>query len=152
MAEDRIGYGRLVEEALRQVVRDALDLVGREGLPDPHHFYITFHTDHPGVEISEHLRRRYPSEMTIVVQYQFWGLEVDEDGFEVTLSFGGVPERLRVPFRAVRVFADPGVEFGLQFQVADAPAPEPGQERPEPTEEVPEGPAEVVSLDRFRKK
>jgi uncharacterized protein len=174
MLGSQLDYGQLVERALRRVVRDALDLVAAQGLPGKHHFYITFRTDHPDVVIDDTLRARYPSEMTVVVQHEFWGLEVGEERFGVTLSFGGAPQRLEIPYDAVRVFADPSVEFGLQFTVAatagegvgsagDAAAPEPGAtvaELPvssggtgagaEPAEEV--GSAEVVTLDRFRKK
>lgn len=156
---DLIGYGRLVEDALRHVVHDALELARTDGLPDPHHFYITFRTDLPGVALPEELRGRYPQEMTIVLQHQYWDLEVDDGGFGVTLSFGGVPRRLRVPFRAVRVFADPSVEFGLQFQVPEAgesaaTAPDPGAPSTADAEaaETGEGGAEVVALDRFRKR
>lgn len=171
MRQSRIDYGRLVEGALRGVVRDVLTRAGREGLPAPHHFYVTFRTQHPGVDIPAFLRERYPADMTIVLQHQFWDLDVTEDGFAVTLSFGDQPYRLKVPFLALKVFADPGVEFGLQFTLesdeAPAPAaegegatlrllPGPGGERAEDGEAasrpVPEGGAEIVTLDRFRKK
>jgi uncharacterized protein len=124
MPDQSIDYGRLVERALRQVVRAALDVVAKQGLPGRHHLYITFRTDHPGVAIAEDLRARYPSEMTIVLQHEFWGLEVWDDRFAVTLSFNSVSQRLEVPFAAVTVFADPSVEFGLQFTRASAPAAE----------------------------
>ena len=119
MRRSQIDYGRLVENALRTVVRDVLDRLGREGAPPPHHFYITFRTHHPGVAIPEFLRDRYPTDMTIVLQHQFWDLAVDEDGFAVTLSFNDQMQRLRIPFAAIKVFADPGVEFGLQFTLED---------------------------------
>ncbi len=115
MRQSRIEYGRLVEGALRGVVRDVLTRVGREGLPSPHHFYVTFRTQAPDVVMPDFLRERYPVDMTIVLQHQFWDLEVDEEGFSVTLSFHDQLHRLHVPFAAVKVFADPGVEFGLQF-------------------------------------
>lgn len=117
-------YDRMVEDALRSVVRRALIHVAGHGLPGNHHFYITFRTDHPDCEIPQALRERYPGEMTIVLQHQFWGLEIAEDQFCVTLSFNDVPHRLVVPFAAVTAFADPSVRFGLQFDVdsADAPA------------------------------
>ena len=170
MPDQSIDYGRLVERALRQVVRAALDVVAAQGLPGRHHLYITFRTDHPGVVLATDLRARYPSEMTIVLQHEFWGLEVAEDRFAVGLSFGGVPHRLEVPLEAVTVFADPSVEFGLKFTAATttplasgASPPrlverpnEPGQitaERPnEPGPPGDGGSAEVVALDRFRKK
>lgn len=120
MASDGLRYDRMVEDALRSVVRRALIHVAREGLPGNHHFYITFRTDHKNAEIPAALRERYPGEMTIVLQHQFWGLEVDEDQFCVTLSFADVPHRLVVPFAAVTAFADPSVRFGLQFDVDSA--------------------------------
>ena len=128
MRRSRIDYGRLVESALRTVVRDVLERLGKEGAPSPHHFYITFRTHHPGVAIPDFLRDRYPVDMTIVLQHQFWDLEVDEDGFAVTLSFNDQMQRLRIPFTAIKVFADPGVEFGLQFTLeedGELPAVEP---------------------------
>jgi len=166
MRRSRIDYGRLVESALRTVVRDVLERLGKEGAPSPHHFYITFRTRHPGVAIPDFLRERYPVDMTIVLQHQFWDLEVDEHGFAVTLSFNDHMQRLVIPFTAVKVFADPGVEFGLQFTLeedGELPAVEPvkllgvaGREASddgeEPADKVPPGGAEIVTLDRFRKK
>ena len=130
MRRSRIDYGRLVEGALRTVVRDVLGGLAKEGAPPPHHFYITFRTRHPGVAIPEFLRDRYPVDMTIVLQHQFWDLAVDEEGFAVTLSFNDQMQRLRIPFTAIKVFADPGVEFGLQFTLETS-----GGERP-PAAEV----------------
>jgi hypothetical protein len=109
-------YDRMVEDALRGVVRQALTYAADNGLPGEHHFYITFRTDYPGVDIPAHLHERYPSEMTIVLQYQFWDLKVKAEFFEVTLSFADVPEQLHVPYDAVVSFADPAVRFGLQFE------------------------------------
>jgi hypothetical protein len=164
MRRERVEYGRMVEAALRTVVRDVLRRVAEEGLPPPHHFYITFRTSHTGVELPEHLRDRYPGDMTIVLQHQYWDLEVDDTGFGVTLSFNDQLQRLVVPFEAIRVFADPGVEFGLQFTIEAPPevaAAEPTRllgapARPRPVDREAEGEkeggAEVVSLDRFRKK
>ena len=120
MPDQSLDYGRLVERALRQVVREALGVVAERGLPGRHHHYITFRTDHPGVVLADDLRARYPTEMTIVLEHEFWGLEVGEDRFAIGLSFGGVPHRLEVPLDAVTMFADPSVEFGLQFAKADA--------------------------------
>ncbi|NBB71913.1 MAG: Stringent starvation protein B [Alphaproteobacteria bacterium] len=122
MSEGSIAYARLVEAALMGVVRRVLADTARDGVEPPHHFYITFRTDHPDVDIPAELRQRYRQEMTIVLQHQFWDLEVGEERFGVTLSFSGRPHRLSVPFSAVKVFADPGVEFGLQFTLADAEA------------------------------
>ena len=146
-------------------------MVAEQGLPGRHHLYITFRTDHPGVVIDDGLRARYPSEMTVVLQHEFWGLEVGDERFGVTLSFGGQAQRLEIPFEAIRVFADPSVEFGLQFTVPDGAGVGAGDEKQagppasvaklpaasaatpsagEPSHDV-EG-AEVVTLDRFRKK
>jgi uncharacterized protein len=182
MAKRQIDYGRLVEQALRTVVRDVLDRVAREGLLGSHHFFITFRTGDPGVEITDYLRERYPVEMTIVLQYQYWDLQVDDDGFAVTLSFNNMPERLRIPFAALKVFADPGAEFGLQFTIepeervvalptagaagvgAEKAVPlglvtQDAEDASEPAEEADrspagegEGGANIVTLDRFRKK
>jgi hypothetical protein len=160
MPDQSIDYGRLVERALRQVVRAALDVVAKRGLPGRHHLYITFRTDHPGVVLAADLRARYPTEMTIVLQHEFWDLAVEEDRFAIGLSFGGVPHRLEIPLEAVTVFADPSVEFGLQFTAANAAAsgapapPGPAAESPGEADRPPaqEGSAEVVALDRFRKK
>ncbi|WP_181707295.1 SspB family protein [Chthonobacter rhizosphaerae] len=115
MVQDLIRYDVLAQEALRGVVRKVLMEVARAGLPGDHHFYIAFDTNAPGVRISSRLRERYPEEMTIVLQHQFWDLQVTEHAFEVGLSFAGVPERLLVPFSALKGFFDPSVEFGLQF-------------------------------------
>lgn len=117
MGSSDLRYDRMVEDALRSVVRHALIHVGEHGLPGNHHFYITFRTDHRDCDIPAALRERYPGEMTIVLQHQFWGLEIGEDQFCVTLSFSDVPHRLVVPFAAVTAFADPSVRFGLQFDV-----------------------------------
>lgn len=116
MAKDWLRYDRLVEDALRSVVRRALQEVAANGLPGDHHFYLTFHTQEPGVSLSPALRAQYPKEMTIVLQHQFWGLEILDDAFTVTLSFGGKHEKLVIPFQSVISFADPSVKFGLQFE------------------------------------
>lgn len=115
MSETQLPYDLMVEDALRSVVRRSLEVVASRGLPGNHHFYITFRTEHPGVKLPAYLRERYPSEMTIVLQYQFWGLEVREAEFQVTLSFNDKPERLVIPLEAIKAFADPSVRFGLQF-------------------------------------
>lgn len=128
MTKDWLRYDRMVEDALRGVVRRALTEVAGGGLPGDHHFYLTFRTTEPGVHIAAALRGQYPKEMTIVLQHQFWGLEVNEDHFAVTLSFGGKHERLVVPYHAIVSFADPSVKFGLQFESAaqaEDPAAEP---------------------------
>lgn len=117
MAEDRIRYDILAQDALRGVMRKVLAEVARTGLPGEHHFFITFLTTAPGVRVSSRLRERYPEQMTIVLQYQYWDLKVSETGFEVGLSFADVPEMLSVPFSAVRGFYDPSVNFELEFDV-----------------------------------
>jgi hypothetical protein len=121
MLTSQIDYASLVEKALLRVVHDVLGMVAEHGLPGRHHLYITFRTDHPGVVMDDTLAARYPSEMTIVLQHEFWGLEVFDDRFAVTLSFNKVSQRLDIPFAAVTVFADPSVELGLQFTRAGAP-------------------------------
>jgi len=117
MSDDHIRYDVLVQEALRGVVRKVIGEVVRTGLPGDHHFYIAFDTTAPGVRISSRIREQYPEEMTVVLQHQFWDLIVTEHTFEVGLSFGGIPERLLIPFSAIKGFFDPSVQFGLQFEV-----------------------------------
>jgi hypothetical protein len=126
MAQDILRYDLMVQDALKGVVRKILIEAGRDGLPGEHHFYITFRTTAPGVRVSQRLRDKHPDEMTIVLQHQFWDLNVSEHAFEVGLSFSGVPERLLIPFDAVTTFFDPSVQFGLKFEpqeAADAAAP-----------------------------
>ncbi len=119
MAGNELRYDSMVEEALRGVVGKALAHAAEHGLPGEHHFYITFRTSDAGIVVPDHLRQRYPGEMTIVLQHQFWGLEVGDEEFSVTLTFSDVAEKLTVPYAAVVAFADPSVRFGLQFDVAD---------------------------------
>src|ERR1700731_4116629 len=116
MTDDLLRYDLMIEGALRNVVRETLISVAKNGLPGEHHFYITFLTHFPGVEIPDYLRKQYPEEMTIVLQYQFFGLKVNEDSFGVMLSFNNVKERLHIPLEAITTFADPSVNFALQFQ------------------------------------
>lgn len=164
MDKEGLRYDRMVEDALRSVVRRALIHVAEHGLPGNHHFYITFRTDHPEAEIPAALRERYPGEMTIVLQHQFWGLEIGEQQFSATLSFADVPHRLVVPFAAVTAFADPSVRFGLQFDVDSVEAEDRSAEAAA-LFEVADAEAEetagddkqksgdkVVTLDTFRKK
>jgi hypothetical protein len=113
---DQIRYDLLTQQALRGVVHSVLTDTAKKGLPGDHHFYISFDTRADGVHMSDRLRAQYPEEMTIILQHQFWDLKVDEEEFEVGLSFGGVPERLTVPFEAINGFFDPSVQFGLQFE------------------------------------
>ncbi len=179
---DQIRYDLLTQQALRGVVRSVLVDVVKKGLPGEHHFYITFGTKADGVRISERLLGQYPEEMTIILQHQFWDLKVGDDEFEVGLSFGGIPEKLTVPFEAINGFFDPSVQFGLQFEEVTEgeqaqPAPTLTQDKaagkkprpapamkppavaapdkaaaPEPAPDKPAGGGEVVRLDRFRKK
>jgi len=172
MATDHIRYDVLARDALRGVLRKVLTDAAAHGLPGEHHFFITFVSKAEGVKLSPRLLAQYPEEMTIILQHQFWDLAVLEDHFEVGLSFGGIPERLVVPFSAIKSFLDPSVKFGLQFDTSDvdeappaalpaAPAasavsvPAATAEKTE-TEDEPttpgQGGAEVVRLDRFRKK
>ncbi len=170
MAEDLMRYDQLAQNALRGVVRDALRKVQKTGLPGEHHFYIAFNTRFPGVILSERIAARYPREMTVVLQHQFWNLVVTDELFEVELSFDNIPEKLVVPFNAVKGFLDPSVQFGLQFEVVQADgqkdsAQKPSVEGKTPSEaegessvadgakpESESGEAKVVSLDAFRKK
>jgi hypothetical protein len=130
MAKDLIRYDLLVQDALKGVVRKVLGDAIRDGLPGDHHFYISFRTDFPGVRVSQRLRDKYPQEMTIVLQHQFWDLGVTEHAFEVGLSFSGIPERLLVPFDALTGFFDPSVQFGLRFEVQDGSAQSPVVQAP----------------------
>ena len=128
MADDLIRYDVLVQDALRGVVKKVMREVAEGGLPGEHHFYIAFDTTAPGVRMSSRLRQQHPEEMTVVLQHQFWDLAVSDHSFEVGLSFGGVPERLLVPFAAVKGFFDPSVQFGLQFD------PQPGEDEDDKAE------------------
>jgi hypothetical protein len=178
MAEDLIRYDILAQDALRGVIRKVLSEVARTGLPGEHHFFITFATQAAGVRISSRLLAQYPEDVTIVLQHQYWDLTVTEQAFEVGLSFNGVPERLLVPFSAIKGFLDPAVQFELRFEVAARPPVIADVESPEPAEApaaivaAPKADAEteaetadsdagedqaapvaqVVSLDAFRKK
>lgn len=146
-----IDYGNLMHRAMRGLIQEVLAGVAASGLPGRHHFFITFDTMHPDVEIADWLSDRYPGEMTIVLQHWFDNLEVSPEGFSVTLNFGDHSERLYVPYDAIRTFVDPSVEFGLRFETQET---EEEEDIPAPMDEDTEPPrkdAEVVSLDRFRK-
>ena len=155
-----INYGQLMYKALRQLMAEVLSQIARDGLPGDHHFFISFDTTHPGVDMSVALRERYPEEMTIVLQDWFEGLAVMKDRFTVTLNFGNVAEPIVVPFEAVKTFIDPSVEFGLRFEPHEDEAddtPDPATP-PDDSPETPDEPADkdtgkgaVVSLDQFRK-
>jgi hypothetical protein len=172
MGKDILKYDQMVQDALRGVVRDALAQVALHGFPARHHFFLTFRTDLPGVAVPDHLRARYPEEMTVVLQNQFSGLEVSQEAFSVTLTFDKVPTRLIVPFTAVTRFVDPPVNFGLQLTppgAEGAPAQAPAAVSPAapastvaasasrpragavPAEAEGKAEAKVVALDSFRK-
>lgn len=179
MTEDMIRYDILVQNALRGVIRKVLSEVAKTGLPGNHHFFITFVTDAPGVKVSNRMREQYPEQMTIVLQHQFWDLNVGESAFDVGLSFSDVPEKLHIPYSAIRGFYDPSVNFELEFDVENADAPldvkqdatplDPAVSDPTPLpkgaapaegdeaepasdgDKTPAGGADVVSLDSFRK-
>jgi hypothetical protein len=160
--QDVLRYDKMVEGALRGVVRQAIQEVMKDGLPGDHHFYITFMTDYVGVQIPDYLRERYPGEMTIVLQYQFYDLFVDAEKMSVTLSFNNVPEKLVIPLAAISIFADPSVNFALQFQpLGDDEGPDFDPDDLSFDDEEDKGKGkkgkgektgEVVSLDKFRKK
>ena len=181
MADEKLDYQKMTQVALRGVIRAALEVAAKDGLTGDHHFFIAFSTGAPGVSISQRLRERYPEEMTIVLQHQFWGLEVSADRFSIKLSFDNIPETLVVPYSAVKGFLDPSVQFGLQFDVGAAPVGDPAAvvgpldaatpqtsdegetadagtdaEAPpidsEASNEDAPAAAQVVSLDAFRKK
>ena len=155
MTQDFLEYPKLVEQAMRGVVRSALSVAAQHGLPGLHHFYITFRTRDPGVVIADRLLAQYPDEMTIVLENQFWDLRVEDDRFSITLSFNKAPENLTIPFDAVTAFVDPSVKFGLQFGAAAAaeaaPAAEPPAAEPGGSDAGADD-AQVVALDKFRKK
>lgn len=165
MAEDLMRYDQLAQNALRGVVRDALRKVQKSGLPGEHHFYIAFNTRYPGVILSDRITERYPREMTVVLQHQYWNLTILEDRFEVELTFDNIPEKLVIPFNSIKGFLDPAVQFGLQFEVVPfeaqaEPVRSVAGEVAEPLEKTDENEAgaeatpatKVVSLDAFRKK
>ncbi len=156
----KIDYGSLMHAAMRGLIQQVLSDVSENGLPGAHHFFITFDTMHPDVEIADWLSDRYPDEMTVVIQHWFDNLHVTDEGFAITLNFGDTPEALYIPYDAIKTFVDPSVEFGLRFEtneveggeedegvddVADANLDE------EPAEKVDAKEGEVVSLDSFRK-
>jgi len=146
-----IDYPNLVLSALRHAIAGVMREAAEEGLPGDHHFYITFRTDAPGVEIPASLRREHPEELTIVLQNQFWDLAADDDGFSVTLRFGGAPVHLGVPFDAMTAFADPSVEFGVQLAVPDA-EPDEVASLPADEEDAASDSGTVIAFDRSRKR
>lgn len=153
MSEERLDYHRMVQQALRRVMREALEVAAEEGLPGDHHFYLSFRTRAPGVAVPAFLRDRYPDEVTVVLQHQYWDLDVGDEGFVVTLTFDGSRQRVAVPWEAVTAFIDPAAEFALRFQTAE--------EARARAEEGDEGDsargsgdptADVVNIRQFRKK
>lgn len=157
---ETIDYGNLMHRAMRGLIQNVLLRVAKDGLPGKHHFFITFDTMHPDVEIADWLSDRYPGEMTVVIQEWFADLDVTDDGFSITLNFGENPEPLYIPYDSIKTFVDPSVEFGLRFETqeeqaedaADSDAPEaPMEEMAEDDDASTRGDAEVVSLDQFRK-
>lgn len=151
-----IDYGNLMHRAMRGLIHEVLAGVQTDGLPGNHHFFITFDTMHPDVEMADWLSDRYPTEMTIVLQHWFAGLDVGDEGFAVTLNFGDNPEPLYIPYDSIKTFVDPSVEFGLRFETQAHAAEEDEDEAPmaemaEPEPRPERGAAEVVSLDKFRK-
>lgn len=161
MGQHRLDYEQLCADALRGVVRRALALVAEKGLPGGHHFLITFKTDHAGVVMPDYLRERYPDAISVMLQYEFWNLEVEDDHFAVSLSFSDVRERLSVPYEAVTGFVDPFAKFQLKFEARydaaaagkrDKPptALKPAEAKADPKDKSKSG--EIVTLDAFRKK
>ncbi|MDC1379929.1 ClpXP protease specificity-enhancing factor SspB [Octadecabacter sp.] len=151
-----IDYGSLMNKAMRGLIYEILTDISANGLPGAHHFFVTFDTMHPDVEIADWLSDRYPGEMTIVVQHQYESLTVTDQGFGITLSFGDSPEPLYVPYNAIKTFVDPSVEFGLRFETDDdddddMDAPEAPMDVMAEPEDTPKKDADVVSLDQFRK-
>ncbi|MBI1954635.1 MAG: hypothetical protein HYS39_03400 [Proteobacteria bacterium] len=139
----------MVQQALRQVVRNSLSLIAKQGFPGDHHFYVAFQTDFPGVDLPDYLKKQYPNEITIILQYEFWDLEVEENQFSVTLCFEDMHERITVPFSSIISFVDPSVKFGLQFN----PSQEEANQMPQKTRTEPAvSDSNVITLDMFRKK
>lgn len=157
---DTLDYGSLMHRAMRGLIFNVLEQVRDHGLPGNHHFFITFDTTHPDVQLADWLKDRYPAEMTVVIQHWFDNLVVREDGFSITLNFGDQPEPIQIPFDAIQTFVDPSVEFGLRFEnqdmdeieeEAEADETAPSAEATETSDAEPRQEAEVVSLDQFRR-
>ena len=157
MDPEKIDYPAILQDALRGAVRRVLEQVAEHGLPGEHHLYIGFRTGFPGVEVPRFLRDQLPEEATVILQHQFWGLDVTPDAFSVLLAFGGSKQRILVPFAALTAFADPSANFGLRFEASSAPA-EPAEPDPEPAVEAepdtpePSRSGEVIRFDRSRRR
>ena len=147
----KIDYGNLMHRAMRSLIQEVLRDVAANGLPGQHHFFITFDTMHPDVEMADWLSDRYPEDMTVVMQHWFEGLEVTDEGFSVTLNFGDTPEPLYIPYDSIRTFVDPSVEFGLRFETQEDPTGPVDTPEADDDESSPSPDAEIVSLDKFRK-
>jgi len=155
MADDPLDYHAMVQRALRAVLREALTVAAEEGLPEGHHFYVSFRSGDPGVLLPGFLRDRFPDEVTIILQHQFWDLEVDDEGFSVTLNFDATHHRVGAPWEAVTAFIDPEAEFALRFgaprEAGEAGAEGEGAEAAT-APGAPDATAEVVNISAFRKK
>ena len=145
-----IDYGNLMHRAMRGLIQQVLSNIQENGLPGEHHFFITFDTNHPDVALADWLQDRYPGDMTVVIQHWFDNLDVDDEGFAITLNFGDKPEPMYIPFDAIRTFVDPSVEFGLRFETVDS-EDEDGDDDGDGGQDEPARDAQVVSLDSFRK-
>ncbi|MBR2033761.1 MAG: hypothetical protein IKA03_03705 [Alphaproteobacteria bacterium] len=151
MNDMEINYDKLVEKSLKNVVIEALKIAADEGLPGEHHFYITFKTSHPNARVSAHLLNQYPDDMTIVLQHQFANLMIGSTYFEVDLSFGGIPQTLRIPYDAITYFADPYAKFALSFSLSDEDFV--ANEIIENKEEkIVNNPAPIISIEEYKKK
>ena len=152
---DEIDYGNLMHNAMRSLIQDVLTEVKNNGLPGEHHFFITFDTNHAGVEMASWLKDRYPTEITVVMQHWYDDLEVKDDGFSVTLNFGDTPEHLVIPYEAILTFVDPSVEFGLRFETneedEDTDEQKPTVSKESNKDDIKKETGQVVSLDNFRK-
>ena len=152
---DEIDYGNLMHNAMRSLIQDVLTEVKNNGLPGEHHFFITFDTNHAGVEMASWLKARYPTEITVVMQHWYDDLEVKDDGFSVTLNFGDTPEHLVIPYEAILTFVDPSVEFGLRFETneedEDTDEQKPTVSKESNKDDTKKETGQVVSLDNFRK-
>jgi uncharacterized protein len=157
MDPEKIDYPTILQDALRDAVRRVLEQVAEHGVPGDHHFFIGFRTSFPGVEVPRFLREQYPEEATVILQHQFWGLNVTPESFSVLLAFGGSKQRIVVPFAALTAFADPSADFGLRFDARPSPSPSSIEAAPEPVKAAepapgPSRPGEVIRFDPSRRR